>query len=339
VAKAQRRLTELAHCICRRRRRSCRSAVSGRNGAISGGRGRVRHVDQPAVGNAVLFRTALEVLRDASRPVSAQDALAKVAERLPLTGHWQERYDNGLARWDVGVRFFTGDAATIGWLTKRGGWTITEAGLAALEEFPTADELCAKLQRRYREIDQRRRQARRNLSGVQQFIARTLGLVLGRFLDRPGRSRRPGRDHREEVADFLASGQVWLANAYRVLKDEGSIPPEGELNAAYRGTDLRAWLAAEGVEFSADGRAGRDQRLTADALRDLLEADIPQEPGSAAAPARRAWMIRGSNVDGYNLVPQWLRDGFVSLSASQLSGLAPNASDEGSRPLTWCNGS
>ena len=40
-------------------------------------------------------------------------------------------------------------------------------------------------------------------------------------------------------------------------------------------------------------------------------------------PAKRAWMVRGSNVDGFNLVPEWLRDGFVSLSASQLADLDP----------------
>jgi 5-methylcytosine-specific restriction protein B len=34
-------------------------------------------------------------------------------------------------------------------------------------------------------------------------------------------------------------------------------------------------------------------------------------------------MVRGSNVDGYNLVPDWLRDGFVSLSASQLGQVDP----------------
>ena len=39
--------------------------------------------------------------------------------------------------------------------------------------------------------------------------------------------------------------------------------------------------------------------------------------------SERAWMVRGSNVDGYNLVPDWLHDGFVSLSASQLGGLDP----------------
>lgn len=41
----------------------------------------------------------------------------------------------------------------------------------------------------------------------------------------------------------------------------------------------------------------------------------------AAVPVRRAWMVRGTNIDGYNLVPEWLQFGLVSLSASQLGQL------------------
>lgn len=40
-----------------------------------------------------------------------------------------------------------------------------------------------------------------------------------------------------------------------------------------------------------------------------------------AATVQRAWMVRGSNVDGYDLVPQWLEGEFVSLSASKLAGM------------------
>jgi len=39
-------------------------------------------------------------------------------------------------------------------------------------------------------------------------------------------------------------------------------------------------------------------------------------------------MVRGSSVDGYNLVPEWRREGFISLSASQLARVAPDASLE-----------
>jgi len=35
-------------------------------------------------------------------------------------------------------------------------------------------------------------------------------------------------------------------------------------------------------------------------------------------------MVRGTNVDGFNLVPNWLRDGFVSISASQLAAIGPH---------------
>ena len=128
---------------------------------------------------------------------------------------------------------------------------------------------------------------------------------------------------RTEVAHFLASGKVKLPNAYRVLNADGSIPDEGMLNWLYRGADLRRRLADEGVEFDAGGRAAQGQRLTADALKELLAARAGEEEPETPTSAKRAWMVRGSNVDGYNLVPDWLRDGFVSLSASQLGGLDP----------------
>jgi 5-methylcytosine-specific restriction enzyme B len=41
--------------------------------------------------------------------------------------------------------------------------------------------------------------------------------------------------------------------------------------------------------------------------------DAVHEPVS-----RRAWLVRGSSVNGHNLVPTWLADGFVSLAASTL---------------------
>ena len=81
--------------------------------------------------------------------------------------------------------FHTGDAATIGWASKIGGWSITDAGIEALETYPDADELWAELNRRYREVDQRRKQALQTLSDVQQFIATTLQHVDAGFLDRP----------------------------------------------------------------------------------------------------------------------------------------------------------
>lgn len=38
-----------------------------------------------------------------------------------------------------------GTAATVGWITKREGWSITEAGIEATEAFGSPDELFSEL--------------------------------------------------------------------------------------------------------------------------------------------------------------------------------------------------
>lgn len=277
------------------------------------------------VQRALLVRTTLEVLRDIGGPLQPREAVDQIGHRVQFTPYELERSADGQPRWRVHLGWYSGDAATVGWMTKRGGWAITEAGIEALETYPAPDELIAELNRLYREIDQRRKAAQEILSDVQQFIATTLRLVEpGAWTAHDDLAALAGTTARE-VADFLASGQIRLDNAYRVLNADGSIPEEGMLNASYRGTDLRSRLAAEGVEFDAVGRAAQHQRLTADSLKELLADRASTEEAEPPAAVKRAWMVRGSNVDGYNLVPDWLRDGFVSLSASQLGSLDPGA--------------
>ena len=287
-----------------------------------------QQADGGGVSNPLLMWTAMVVLRDVGHPVDGREVLEVIAARLTLTPHWLERYKSGQVRWEVAVHWVTGDAATIGWMTKIGGWAITEAGLEALETLATPKELYAECSRRYNVIDQRRKQAQQNLSEVQQFIDRTLALVeAGSWTAHDDLAALAGTTP-QEVADFLASGKVRLANGYRVLKADGTIPVEGMLNSIYRGTDLRARLAAEGVEFDEYGAASQKQRLVVGALKDLFTAVSEQERADAQPTVRRAWMVRGSNVDGYDLVPEWLNGGFVSLSASQLSGIDADASSE-----------
>ena len=274
---------------------------------------------------ALLFRTAMEILRDSGTKVPPVQVLEELHRRVPLTPYELSIDKSGLPRYERAVGFSTGDAATVGWASKIGGWSITEAGIEALETYPTADGLFFEQNDRYHEIDQRRKQAQQNLSEVQQFIATTLRLVdAGSWTAQDDLADLAGTTARE-VADFLASGSVRLANAYRVLNADGSIPDEGMLNAAYRGTDLRSRLVEEGIVFDAHGRASQDSRLTAESLKELLAERADEDEQDAPTSAKRAWMIRGSNVDGYNLVHDWLRDGFVSLSASQLGNLDPGA--------------
>jgi 5-methylcytosine-specific restriction protein B len=270
----------------------------------------------------------MRVLRDAAEPLTASQVTDAVRVRIQPTAYESERVKSGGVRWEVVLHFKSGDAVTAGWMTKRGGWALVEAGTDALEAFPAPDQLYAELSRRGREIDQHRKQAMQTLNDVQQFITQALGVVeAGQWTARDDLAELAGTTA-DEVAHFLASWKVQIPNAYRVLNADGGIPDEGMLNASYRGTDLHARLAQEGLEFDSSRRAAQDQRLSAEALIELLNARRESE-AEIAAPARRAWMVRGTNVDGYNLVPDWLRLGFVSLSASQLGNLDPYPSYDG----------
>jgi 5-methylcytosine-specific restriction protein B len=267
----------------------------------------------------LLLKTALEILRDTGTKMSRPQVMEEIRRRLELTPYELTEDKSGGPRFDSAVGFMIGDAATLGWASKIGGWSITDAGIEALDAFPDKWELWTELSRRYREIDQRRKQAMQSLNDVQAFIATTLQLVEPGSWTAHDDLAELADTTPNEVADFLASGKVKLPTSYRVLHADGSIPAEGMLNANYRGTDLRRRLAGEGIEFDASGQARQDQRLNASTLKALLSERAGAIEDDQPATAHRAWMVRGTNVDGLNLVPDWLQESHVSLSASQLS--------------------
>ena len=261
----------------------------------------------------------MEILRDAGTKLSQPELDAELGHRVKLNSQELSVDNSGSPRYELAVGFHTGDAATVGWMSKIGGWSITEAGAEALDTYESADELWTELRGRLREVDRKRKEAQSNLSEVQQFVAEALALVEpGRWTAHDDLASLAGTIP-DDVAHFLAS--IKLVNAYRVLNADGSVPDEGMLYFAYRGVDLRKRLADEGIRFGADGRAAQAQRLTSEALRELLEARTADE---VPASIKRAWMVRGTSVDGFNLVPEWLREGFVSLSASQLGSMDPS---------------
>jgi 5-methylcytosine-specific restriction protein B len=110
-----------------------------------------------------------------------------------------------------------------------------------------------------------------------------------------------------------------------VLNSDGTIPAVEFIHANYRGSDLRKRLTLEGVEFDETGKATQSQRLTAQVLKERLD-ELRETGDEPVLGAKRAWMVRGTNIDGYNLVPDWLSNGLVSLSASQLGHLDTGAS-------------
>ena len=270
----------------------------------------------------------MQVLGSAAEPLPAGEVIGRVRSRFEPTPYESGNVRTGGIRWEIALRFQSGSAATVGWMTKRGGWALVEAGLDALEEFPNPDPLYAELLRRSRDVDQQRKQAMQSLNEVDQFISRAIDVVEAGQWTAHSDLASLADTTADAVAHFLASFKVRIPNAYRVLNADGSIPDEGMVHANFRGTDLRLRLAQEGIEFDVWGHAAQRQRLPAEALQELLEAQR-EIAGDGPGTARRAWMVRGTNVDGHNLVYDWLDEGVVTLSAVQLGDVDPEISYEG----------
>jgi 5-methylcytosine-specific restriction protein B len=285
-----------------------------------------------AVRSALFVRTTMEVLRDAPEPLPVQEVLSRVLERTGSpTPYEMEPYKDGSTRWEVHLRWFSGDAATIGWITKRGGWAITEAGLAALETHPHGgdpvnDPLITELKARYRQIDQKRKAAHKNLSEVQRFIAQAIDQVTPGWWTADADIAVLTGTEAEEVRHFLAAGRTKLPTSYRVLTADGAIPPEGMLHSSFRNVSLQQRLENEGVDFDADGHADSGQRLTADALKELLERPALMPP--APAPVQRAWMIREPRSEGRSLLGHWISNQRAELDLPQATAFEPGISSE-----------
>ena len=58
---------------------------------------------------------------------------------------------------------------------------------------------------------------------------------------------------------------------------------------------------------------------------DFYSARLRQRWDPKEVPTSRAWLVRGSSVQGVNLVPIWLEEGFVSLPATALEPLGADA--------------
>ena len=83
--------------------------------------------------------------------------------------------------------------------------------------------------------------------------------------------------------------------------------------AVPRPESQREVLESEGLVFGVDGVADERARVHLEDLNERYEA-----AGFEPAPPKRAWLVRGNNVNGVDLVPEWLRKGQASLSAASL---------------------
>src|SRR5258705_8803695 len=105
------------------------------------------------VRSALLLWTCLEVLRDRGVRVPKREVYADLARRVDLTDAEQAQGRDGVPRWVTYVGYHTSAAASVGFVVKMDAhWSITEAGLSALELHRSPNALFLHIWRRYREI-------------------------------------------------------------------------------------------------------------------------------------------------------------------------------------------
>lgn len=204
-------------------------------------------------------------------------------------------------------------------MAKRGGWSITEAGVDRLAEFP-GDEFVSELTRRYRlhRKQKQRKQSSFSHPGWAQVV-KALGYVEAGWWTTYGDLAALTGLSSQSVGKFLGSEKV--DNGHRVLRADGTIAPGFHWPDSDRNETQRQVLESEGLQFDESGHAGPEQRITADDLREqLVEFGADGETGS---PTRRAWLVRGSSVDGHDLVQVWLHKGSASLAAASLRPIDP----------------
>ncbi|WP_161958425.1 AAA family ATPase [Ornithinimicrobium cavernae] len=271
---------------------------------------------EQAIRRPLLVRRLFDVLLEASKPVPASDALKRVAELEPLTPHETSTTASGESRANNLLRFTSSWARAIGWLRKSAeGWELTSSGREALAALSDDDNLYSLLTKKYRQVQRSRRDVSSDAAENEKVA------TLNRALDLVEEGQWTAYSDLAELTTLANQNVGTFAkdtdhpNGHRVLHADGQVSASFEWRDPERTDDPRDVLEAEGVEFDVRGRARQAQRLTSHDFRDML-AELS---GEEREP--RAWMVRGSSVNGKNLVPTWLAKGTCSIPASQIRSL------------------
>ncbi|MDF9717342.1 AAA family ATPase [Nocardioides sp. ChNu-99] len=132
-----------------------------------------------------------------------------------------------------------------------------------------------------------------------------------------------------QVGEYL--NLIEHPTGYRVIKHDGTTYEKygyGERDLLPEGVTPRSALEAEGIEFDLRGVADPAKRVSKEDLREQLDA-----AGLLPQVTRRGWLIRGSSVNGKDLVPTWREEGWISLAASNLRQVAPGITRDELKPI------
>ncbi|MFG1834126.1 AAA family ATPase [Micromonospora chersina] len=260
--------------------------------------------------SAHMLFTAAQVLaehRDGLRP---RELWNEVVRRSPEIETAFEAVRRGATPAHQHFRLTSINARHAGWIFNEDHrWGLSPVGRAALRGYPDPNEFFQQARLAYREW-------RRQRAGYDQVIDMLVGVPEGSWVAAPDLARQAGLD-----PDALLR---WLQGPrpngwHRVLNADGSLPEILALDEEERRRWERLLNDDDGMTYMF-GQAHPSRRIVAEDLRLFTSSD---EPG------RRAWLIRGANVQGENLLRVlWLPQGVCSLPASRLPELPAGVARE-----------
>jgi hypothetical protein len=166
-----------------------------------------------------------------------------------------------------------------------------------------------------------------SLIGVSGTAVRDfLRSVYPRELDEAGEAWELAPDRAEAVVEHFGGSATGDAETYTTFLD---LLDEFRVRLLAAGVETRDRLDAQSLvwwlmkgpvpeEWSPEERAEYEAFQTGGALPAVDPSVVVNPP---EAEPRHAWLVRGANVDGENLVPEWLELGYVSIGWAELGHL------------------
>ena len=290
-----------------------RAVIDGvqQEGAVSDTTSQVRY--------GLLQRTILEVLRDKGR-LPRRQVVEELGNRIKFTDFELVPTKSGVPRYETAVNWGSVDMKAAGWIDKANdGWHLTPVGRKTIDGTVPSTDLARLSSAAYREAQDAKRAAEGRFKTARYpLIDGAVRLVReGQWITYSDIASVVGANA-SSVGEYVHNETLDLEGHYRVV-------PVG--HPPYR-PEWRAALEAEGVSFDGRGFPDPRSRVTAEDLRD--EMDLL---GLLPKVGKRAWLIRGSSVNGKDLVPSWRDQGWVSLAATNLQSVTAGLSRDELKPI------
>jgi 5-methylcytosine-specific restriction protein B len=253
------------------------------------------------------------ILVDHPEGLAVRELWPLILERLPGIEQEWDTVRIGTTTADVNFRFYSIELVKAGWIHKsERRWHLTWIGREALDRWQEPTGFFRAVHERYAYWD-------RNKERFELAKRLVAAIPEGQWLAHGDLAEETVLE--DERLVFWLQGERpegW----HRVLNDNGSPPM-----ATAEGHETQQWralLAEDGISM-AQGRADASRQELGTDLRQLV---IEPADDDTEAP-QRAWLVRGSNVQGENLIRTlWLPNGVCSLPASRLRDLPAGSSAE-----------